>query len=156
MAEAQTTECHLSIRQRNAVDLLATGLCDREVAEQVGCARETVTRWRQNPYFVAALNRQRREMWAAYHERLRAMVATALDAVEGAIKGGDTKAALAILEGAGVLGGNGPPGGQTDAEAVLAEEAEALATADYEAEERARRAGNGPAENGAAEGGSGV
>ena len=41
---------------------------DRVVAEKIGVARETVSRWRNdNPYFAAELNRRRKEIWGCAH-----------------------------------------------------------------------------------------
>ena len=54
----------LSIAQLNAIDLLVTGKTDQEVSEAIGMSRQTVNGWRNaNPYFQAALNRRRRELW---------------------------------------------------------------------------------------------
>ena len=48
----------LSVEQLNAIDVLVQGRTDKETAETVGVARETVTRWRNdNPHFAAQLNR---------------------------------------------------------------------------------------------------
>jgi len=78
MAVTEDHKIGLTQEQENALGLLLTGLCDREVAEQVGVARETVTRWRnENPYFEAELNRRRQELWAEHAERLRGMVGPA-------------------------------------------------------------------------------
>ena len=59
----------LSIEQHNAIDLLILGHTDHAVAEQIGVARETVCRWRnENPYFMAELNRRRKDVWQTAHE----------------------------------------------------------------------------------------
>lgn len=48
----------LSVQQLNAVELLILGKSDREVAEQVGVTRQTVSGWRlHDPFFQAELNR---------------------------------------------------------------------------------------------------
>jgi hypothetical protein len=117
----------LTIEQENALDLLVTGASDRAVGEQVGVARETVTRWRANPFFSAALNRRRQELWASHTERLRAMVGGALDTLEKAVGAGDRKVALAVLKAADL--GAGFPSGPTDAEEILRAEAEGWAKA---------------------------
>ena len=55
---------NLTIEQLNAIDLLVQGLSDREVADKVNVARETVTRWRnESAVFQAELNRKRKEIW---------------------------------------------------------------------------------------------
>ena len=93
----------LSIEQLNAIDLLVTGKCDREVAEAVGVSRQTVTGWRlYNPYFQAELNRRRKEVWGAAVDRFRSLLLEAVAAVEKAIKQGDAKTALEVLRMAGM------------------------------------------------------
>ena len=50
----------LTVAQENAVDALAAGKKDAEVAALVGVNRVTVTRWRlYHPHFIAALNERR-------------------------------------------------------------------------------------------------
>ena len=134
----------LTVEQQNAIDLLVTGLSDQAVAEGVGVARETVTRWRNgNVYFQAALNRRRQEVWRGHQDRLRSLVGAALDTLERALKEGDSKAAVAVLKGAGHEAA-GPPGGPTDPEAMLLAEAKAWAEATAQAEWEAQREGMTP------------
>lgn len=72
----------LTVAQENAVDALASGQKDADVASLVGVNRVTVTRWRlYHPHFQAALNERRQAIWAASLDRLRALVPVALDAV---------------------------------------------------------------------------
>ena len=93
----------LSIEQLNAIDLLVLGKCDREVAEAVGVARQTVTSWRlYNPYFQGELNRRRKEVWGAAVDKLRSLLLKALDTVEKAIEEGDAKVAIEVLRMAGM------------------------------------------------------
>ena len=74
MAKPDKTRQELSIEQLNAIDLLATGKSDREVAEVVGVSRQTVCAWRlYDPYFRAELNKRRNEL---------AMAAGGSDALE--------------------------------------------------------------------------
>jgi hypothetical protein len=45
--------------------------------------RETIWHWRhEHSVFLAALNRRRQALWAEGHERLRALVDKAVDAIE--------------------------------------------------------------------------
>jgi hypothetical protein len=47
-----------------AIDILLLEHIDQAVAEQIGVARETICRWRnENPYFMAELNRRRKDVW---------------------------------------------------------------------------------------------
>ena len=118
----------LTPEQENAIDLLIMGKPDREVAECLGMARETVTRWRhEHPLFVAELNTRRRAMWAGAQERLRAPVGQAVEVIEQAVSGGDFKAAVELLKIVKIHGGVGAPEGPTDPEAVLRQRAQAQA-----------------------------
>src|SRR4029453_8873154 len=100
----------LSIEQHNAIDLLILGHTDQAVAEQIGVARETICRWRnENPSFMAELNRRRKEVWQMAHERLRGLVGKAIDIVEKALNADDVKAALAVLKATTLYGYFGAP-----------------------------------------------
>ena len=53
----------LSQKQLTAIDMILTGLNDREVAEALGVGRNTVNKWRNhNEDFQAELNERRREL----------------------------------------------------------------------------------------------
>lgn len=81
-------EVVLSTQQLNAIDLLAVGRTDGEVAETLGLARETVNRWRNhNPYFIGELNKKRAEIWVTARNRLCGMVNKAIDALEKSVRG---------------------------------------------------------------------
>jgi len=76
----------LSVRQRNAIDMIVMGATDHEAAEKVGVARETVTRWRlYHPAFRAELDRSRRAIWGASADRLRALIRHSMDIIEEAL-----------------------------------------------------------------------
>jgi len=62
MTQSSQSPSNLRPRQQQAIDLLALGQTDAEVAEQVGATRITVAEWRlYDPVFVAALNHKRDE-----------------------------------------------------------------------------------------------
>jgi hypothetical protein len=129
----QDAVSRLSIEQQNAIDLLIQDKPDHEVAAAVGVVRETVTRWRhENPYFVAELNRQRKALWGAAHERLRGLVHKAVDIVEKALEDGDLKAAVEVLKAVKLYGTVAPPSGLEDPELVLWQEAQAWAAAEVQ------------------------
>src|SRR5712664_2745053 len=88
----------LTMEQLNAIDLLILGQMDHAVAATVGVARETVSRWRLNPYFVAAMNKARQALWSAAHDRLRGLVTQSVDIVEKSLGDGDLKAAIEVLK----------------------------------------------------------
>jgi len=109
----------LSTAQENAIDALILGNTDREAGEKAGVARETVTRWRNdNADFIAELNRRRSALWAASHDRLRSLVAKAVDVLEQALTVGDTRAAVEVLKATGTYGNIQPPNGPQDAPSV--------------------------------------
>ena len=118
----------LSIEQHNAIDLLILGHTDHAVAEQIGVARETICRWRnENPYFMAELNRRRKDVWQTAHERIRGLVGKAIDIVEKALNADDVKAALTVLKATNLYGHVEAPQGETEPELVLLAQAEAWA-----------------------------
>ncbi|HUT93034.1 MAG TPA: hypothetical protein VMY37_26455 [Thermoguttaceae bacterium] len=66
MTQSNQSPKNLPLRQQQAIDLLALGRTDAEVAEQVGATCITVVEWRlYDPVFVAALNRKREEVQSA-------------------------------------------------------------------------------------------
>jgi hypothetical protein len=107
MVDTDTTACNethtLTAKQLRAVDLLASGNSEREVAEMVGCDRATLWRWRKrNAAFQGALNARRDELWSTSLDRLRALMPRALAVVETAIEAGDRQSALALLRLTGI------------------------------------------------------
>ncbi|MCH2519463.1 MAG: hypothetical protein MK210_14900, partial [Dehalococcoidia bacterium] len=108
---------NLSVEQLNAIDILVQGKTDQETAQSVGVARETVTRWRNdNPYFAAELNKQRRLIWAASHDRLRSLASKAVDTLEAALDSGDSRIAVEVMKAVGLYGQVTPLSGPVDAE----------------------------------------
>jgi len=89
----------LSVRQRNAIDLIVMGSSDQDAADKVGVARETVTRWRlYHPAFRAELDRSRRAVWGSSADRLRALIRKSMDIIEEVLNDGDNpkRAAVAL------------------------------------------------------------
>ena len=70
----------LSISQQQAIHLLLTGLNDKQVAAELGVARQTVTNWRNHDsIFMAGLNSERKAVWQANQERMRSLMARSVD-----------------------------------------------------------------------------
>jgi hypothetical protein len=122
----------LSIEQLNAIDLLVTGLSDREVSEKVGVARQTVTNWRlYNPIFQAELNRKRKEIWGSSGDRMRSLLPKALDRLEKTLMDDNDpngwRAALEMVKSAGLYakGGLGEIG-EDDVRAIAKKAAEVV------------------------------
>jgi predicted DNA-binding protein (UPF0251 family) len=69
---AEVVASPLSTQQELALFALVGGATQSEAAERAGVVRETVCRWLQDdPEFVAALNRARKDIWDASIDRLR-------------------------------------------------------------------------------------
>ncbi len=87
----------LSVAQLNAVDLLVVGKTDQETAAAVGVTRQTVCGWRNsNPYFQAALNRRRQELWGVSVDQLRALLPRAVAVLAEELDGGNDRAGVAL------------------------------------------------------------
>lgn len=99
----------LTPEQLNAIDLLILGKPDREVAELCGVARETVTKWHKNPFFVAELNVRREELWQDAKLRLKSLAHEAVNVLTGGLQSSDEKikitAAVHILKTVGLYDG---------------------------------------------------
>jgi hypothetical protein len=116
----------LTPEQEHAVDLLLTGLCDREVAESLAVSRWTVQQWRTgHPVFMATLQQRRAELWGTTGERLRALMGRAVANVEAAVEGSDLKASIELLKITGMYGGVVNVLSETDPEQIIRKQAEA-------------------------------
>ena len=116
---------NLSIEQLNAIDLLVQGLPDREVAEKTKVSRGTVTKWRlENVFFQAELNKKRKDIWAGAEDKLRALVADAVDVLEKELKNDNLKAAIEVLKSVNLYGNVTAPSGDTDPDVILLRQAE--------------------------------
>lgn len=76
----------LNENQLVAVQLVASGKQGKLIAKTLQVTEETVSRWRQLPVFEAAVNTLLQDAREAARERLRALVSTALDTIEGAME----------------------------------------------------------------------
>jgi len=113
----------LSAQQDQVIVLLLSGKTQREAAQDVGVAEETISRWMNNDAeFVATLNARRHELWQANAEKLRALAAQAIDTLGALLDSGDEalrlKAATAVLQ---ELRNTQPAIGPTDPESVEVE-----------------------------------
>jgi hypothetical protein len=95
----------LSIAQRNAIDLLIVGKTDQETADLVGVTRQTVQVWRtEHLLFQSELEQARGLLWRVTAERLRGLMAKALDNIAKALDEGDVKASFELLKATGLYG----------------------------------------------------
>jgi len=66
--------------QEKAIQLLMTGGGDQAVADELDIARQTVNNWRHNDAaFAARFNAERQALWSTHREKLRSLVAQAVD-----------------------------------------------------------------------------
>jgi hypothetical protein len=119
---------HISVQQRNAIDLLITGCSDRETADKVGVTRSTVTRWRlYHPAFIVELNVQRAAVWGQAREKLRALIPEAVDVLAASIRDPTNpdraKLALALLHSVKVSDGLSSIDSRTYPEEIINTEA---------------------------------
>lgn len=99
----------LSIEQENALAFLILGKTDAEVAAAVGVTRQTVNGWRNhNAEFIAALNRQRAELWEGHRDALRSLAGRAVEVLHKALDSPNPNhrlaAAVHVLKAGGLYG----------------------------------------------------
>ncbi len=104
-----TISHELSGEQSAALSLLVSGLSPTAVAEQLGLARETVSRWRHHhPVFREEYERQVGEINLESRERLIALAREALDELQSLLHDEDPRVKLdaieKVLRGARLLG----------------------------------------------------
>ncbi|MGB9687465.1 helix-turn-helix domain-containing protein [Thermogutta sp.] len=105
----------MRLAQKNAIELLLAGKTDQEVAEAVRASRQTVTLWRnRDELFQAALDARRHEVWGAQVERLRQLVARAIQVLEDDLHQDEDRqlrqsAAVHILKCVGLYGAHLEP-----------------------------------------------
>ena len=75
----------LTPRHNKAIELLASGATVKGVAKELGIAPETVSRWRGDFDFQAALNALLEEARQSTKDRLRHLSSVALDAIEAVL-----------------------------------------------------------------------
>jgi len=75
-----TNQDDLTVLQEKAIQLLMRGGNDQAVAAELDMARQTVNNWRHNDAaFVARFNAERQALWSTHREKLRSLVAQAVD-----------------------------------------------------------------------------
>src|SRR5688500_4475787 len=110
-----------TFKQLSAIDLLVAGLTDAAVGEQIGVARNTVTKWRlYDPTFKIALNDRRAALPAGATAALPSVVPLALDTIREQLQVGvrRDRLALDLLTRTGLIGTRGAAAPATDPFAV--------------------------------------
>ncbi len=69
-------------RHARAAELLVAGSTATEVANELEVSRETVSRWKSDPEFIARLNELRNEATNVAREKLRGLVARSVQVIE--------------------------------------------------------------------------
>ena len=100
-------QANLTLAQERAIDLMLTGMKDRQIAEEIGVGKSTVSVWRNhNDDFIALLVAKRQEIVRADMDRLRALFSDAISVVGASLGSEDERlrlqAALAVLKLIGV------------------------------------------------------
>lgn len=94
----------LSPQHHQAIILLSEGLNNKEVADRLGVAHETISRWKADFNFQAELNTVLKANHEAQTEKLRRLSSVALDTIEQVMLDGGTPhrdkltAAFKVLE----------------------------------------------------------
>ena len=100
-------QANLTLVQERAIDLMLTGMKDRQIADEIGVGKSTVSVWRNhNDDFIALLAAKRQEIVRADMDRLRALLGDAIGVVADSLGSEDERlrlqAALALLKIMGV------------------------------------------------------
>ena len=82
----------LNNQHHKAIELLATGSNGKEAAEKLGVAQETISRWRADFEFQAALNKLLEAVQRESSDKLRYMATLALTTLESIMTDTDTPA----------------------------------------------------------------
>jgi hypothetical protein len=116
----------LSPAQEAAIELYLAGKGDTDVASTLGIARETAWHWRkEHAVFRAHLERRRAEVWGTASERLRALLAKAVENIATRVEDGDYEASVELLKITGLSRGVVNAVGEMDAEQLIKQQAEA-------------------------------
>ena len=115
-----TNQDNLTVMQEKAIQLLMTGGSDQAVANELDIARQTVNNWRHNDAaFAARFNAERQALWSTHREKLRSLVAQAVDVLaEDMAAKLEPKlrqsAAIHVLKAVGLYGQDMKPSGAID------------------------------------------
>lgn len=77
----------LTAQQERAIELLAGGMSKTAAAAELGCGRETLWRWEQEPVYLAALAAARIDLHGAALDKVRALRGKALDVLAAMLEG---------------------------------------------------------------------
>ena len=118
-----TPSSPLSIDQHKAIAMLLSGKTITETAQLLNKNRDTVSRWKKHPVFIAEINRIQNDMQQAYQHKLTSMAAQAVSVVESKLAEGNLRAALHVL----TMVTPNATSLETDPHKILCREAETIA-----------------------------
>jgi hypothetical protein len=113
----------LSASQETAMQALLSGEQITAAAKTAKVNRSTLHRWLKEPEFLAVLNACRSELREAQQHRLARLASSAIEVIEQALEEGDARTALAVLRGIGLLDGQAPHTGPTNADRIRYDQA---------------------------------
>ena len=116
-----TQNTTLEPKKMLALTALLEGCSVTDAAQAAEVDRSTLYRWMEEPAFLAALNRGKRDIQEALRLRLLNLGEQALGIAGESLNSGDVKTALAILKGLGLF--SGTTIGSTDAKDIAIEQA---------------------------------
>ncbi len=85
------------VREDTAIEMLIAGVTVTKTAQAVGVSRRTIERWLGDSGFVARLNGRRAAVWGAIHDRVRGLLAEALDVYSSKLEAGSFVAARDVI-----------------------------------------------------------
>lgn len=95
----QASVSKLSDKHHIAIRELVSGKTDEEAAKSAGVSRQCLNGWKNgNPYFIAELSARRAEAWRSVISPLVEGAQEAMLTVRDAIKGGDVKTSMWLLD----------------------------------------------------------
>jgi hypothetical protein len=124
-ATQQPTTELLTASQHTVLQQLLLGKTATQAAEIADVDRSTVYRWMREDYqFIAAYNRARQDLFDAAHTRLLKLGEAAIETIETRLTRGDSRVAIMVLRGLGLLSGTSPIGsGDPEALRAVADQA---------------------------------
>ena len=97
------TKMKLTTQHTRAIELLALGETGRSTAQKLGVSEETVSRWKSDFDFMAALNSLLQDNKEAVQARLRSLSEVALETIESVMNDPDVPAKERLMASFKVL-----------------------------------------------------
>ena len=84
--------------QQTAIELMLQGIKQTDIAEQIDVAAETISRWKLDSNFVAALNGARLARWESTQAALDNLAEQAIDSLTELLQSDDSKVRIESLK----------------------------------------------------------